>query len=555
MSAATAESLGIPATFNVATHFVDRNVAEGRGAHVAIECGGARITYDEVLRNVNRFGSALRRIGVRPEERVLLLLVDGPEFVYSFFGAIKAGAVPIPLNTLWKPADYQHVIRDSRAGVLIVSATLLAQIEKIPVVERRSLRDIYVVGSADSTHAHTGFDQWLAQGSPDLEAEPTSRDAPAFWLYSSGSTGAPKGCVHLHHDMVVCAELFGKGVLGIRPSDRCFSVAKLFFAYGLGNGLYFPFASGGTTILWPGPPTPQNVYAVLEEHRPTLFFSVPTGYAMLLAHARAELPSAVPTPSTPLRAGKSAPCDRADFDLSSVRLAVSAGEALPPSLYERFKQRFGIDIIDGIGSTEVLHMFISNRPETIRPGSSGLLVQGYEARLLDESGDATPPGEIGNLWINGDSVCAGYWNQHEKTKATIEGHWIRTGDKYTQDQDGFYWYAGRSDDMLKVGGLWVSPVEVENALVEHPSVLECGVVGHEDHDGLVKPMAFVVLQESVASSPELAQTLQQFVRERLAEYKRPRWVEFLPELPKTATGKIQRFKLRAAADSVTREPK
>jgi len=540
-TAVTAEALGIPETFNVAPYFVDRNVEEGRGAHVAIECGDARITYDDVLLNVNRFGSALRRIGVRPEERVLLLLLDGPEFVYSFFGAIKAGAVPIPLNTLWKPADYQHVIRDSRAGVLIVSATLLPQIEKIPAGERHSLRGIYVVGSAESIHTHTGFDALLAEGSADLDAEPTSRDAPAFWLYSSGSTGAPKGCVHLHHDMVVCAELFGKGVLGIRPSDRCFSVAKLFFAYGLGNGLYFPFASGGTTILWPGPPTPQHVYAVIEKHRPTLFFSVPTGYAMLLAHGVRDDGAD----------GRRADLQVRDFDLSSVRLAVSAGEALPPALYERFKQRFGVDIIDGIGSTEVLHMFISNRPGAIRPGSSGLLVEGYDARLLDESGGATPPGEIGNLWISGDSVCAGYWNQHEKTKATIEGQWIRTGDKYTQDQDGFYWYAGRSDDMLKVGGLWVSPVEVENALVGHPSVLECGVIGHEDHDGLVKPMAFVVLREGVAGSPELCHTLQQFVRERLAEYKRPRWVEFLPELPKTATGKIQRFRLREAANKST----
>jgi 4-hydroxybenzoate-CoA ligase len=523
MSIIDASSLGVPETFNVATHFVDRNIAEGRGAHVAIECGDARITYDQVLGNVNRAGSALRGLDVRPEERVLILLLDGPELVYSFFGAIKIGAVPILLNTLWKPADYQHVIRDSRAGVLIVSAELLPNIEKIPLEERRSLRHIIVAGHAESTHTHTAFDVLLARGSVELVAEPTSRDAPAFWLYSSGSTGAPKGCVHLHHDMVVCAELFGKGVLGIRPTDRCFSVAKLFFAYGLGNALYFPFSVGATTILWPGAPTPQNVYTVIERHKPTLFFSVPTGYGMLLATV-------------------------GDFDLSGVRLAVSAGEALPPTLYERFKQRFGVDVIDGIGSTEALHMFISNRPGAIRPGSSGLLVNGYDARLLDDGGEAVAAGEIGNLWISGDSVCAGYWHQHEKTKNTIEGHWIRTGDKYTRDEDVFDWDAGRSDDMLKVGGLWVSPIEVENALVAHASVLECGVVGHEDHDGLVKPMAFVVLRAGAEATPELGKELQQFVRERLAEYKRPRWVEFLPELPKTATGKIQRFRLRALAD-------
>jgi benzoate-CoA ligase len=279
---------------------------------------------------------------------------------------------------------------------------------------------------------------------------------------------------------------------------------------------------GATTILWPGAPTPQNVYAVIERHRPTLFYSVPTNYGMLLAHGGPA----------------------ADFDLSSIRIAVSAGEALPPTLYERFKQRFGVDILDGIGSTEAGHMFISNRPGGIRPGSSGLLVEGYGARLVDDEGQPVAIGEIGNLWIEGDSVCAGYWNQHEKTKSTIEGHWIRTGDKYTQDVDGFYWYSGRNDDMLKVGGLWVSPVEVENALVAHGAVLESGVVGREDHDGLLKPIAFVVLREAGAASPELAAELQQFVRERLAEYKRPRWVEFVTELPKTATGKIQRFKLR-----------
>jgi benzoate-CoA ligase family protein len=520
--AATAEALGVPDTFNVATHFVDRNVALGRGSDVAIECGAARITYAEVLQNVNRCGNALRGLGVRPEERVLLLLHDGPEFVYSFFGAIKIGAVPVPLNTLWKAADYQYVIRDSRAGVLVVSAPLLPVVESIPPAEWGSLRHIVIAGTPatdDSTHTQMQFDLLLAQGATDLEAEPTSRDAPAFWLYSSGSTGVPKGCVHLQHDMVVCAELVGKGVLGIRATDRCFSVAKLFFAYGLGNALNFPFSVGATAILWPGAPTPQNVYAVIEKHRPTLFYSVPTGYAMLLATA-------------------------GEFDLSSVRLAVSAGEALPPALYDRFKERFGVDIIDGIGSTEALHMFISNRPDAIRVGSSGLVVPGYEARLLDDTGEPTPPGAIGNLWIAGDSVCASYWNQHEKTKATIEGRWLRTGDKYTQDADGFYWYAGRTDDMLKVGGLWVSPAEVENALVAHPSVLECGVIGREDGDGLMKPMAFIVLREGVAGSAALGKELQQFVRERLADYKRPRWVEFLSELPKTATGKIQRFRLR-----------
>jgi benzoate-CoA ligase len=286
-----------------------------------------------------------------------------------------------------------------------------------------------------------------------------------------------------------------------------------------------PFSVGATTILWPGPPAPQHVYDVIERHRPTLFYSVPTGYSMLLAQERAGAGS--------------------DFDLSSVRLAVSAGEALPASLYERFKARFGVDIIDGIGSTEVLHMFISNRPDAIRPGSSGLLVPGYDARILDDDHHLVAAGEIGNLWIAGDSICAEYWNQPEKTQATIDGEWIRTGDKYTQDADGFFWYAGRSDDMLKVGGIWVSPVEVENTLVRHPAVLEAAVVGHEDGDRLVKPKAFVVLKEPAGGGAGLADELKAFVKDKIAPYKYPRWIEFVGELPKTATGKIQRFKLRA----------
>ncbi len=516
----TAESLGVPGSFNAASYFVDRHVAEGRGPSVAIECGAERVTYAELHERTNRFGSALRSsFNVRVEERVALLLLDGPAFAYAFFGAIKIGAVPIPVNTLWKAADYHYLLNDSKARVLVVSEELLPEVAKIPREDLPALEHLLVVGGR-----HAGgpseFERFLAEGTGLLDAEPVSRDAPAFWLYSSGSTGRPKGCVHLQHDMVICAELFAKGVLGITSADRCFSVAKLFFAYGLGNALYFPLAVGGTSILWPGPPTPAHVFATIEAHRPTLFFSVPTGYAMLLAQD-------------------------SNADLSSIRLAVSAGEALPPALYERFKQRFGIDILDGIGSTEALQMFISNRPGAIRPGSSGLLVPGYDARIVNDDGAPVEEGEIGNLWISGDSTCAGYWNQHEKTKDTIHGHWLRTGDKYTRDADGYFWYQGRSDDMLKVGGQWVSPVEVENALIEHPAVLECGVVGREDRDGLTKPAAYVVLRDGQSSTPELATELQHHVRQRLADYKRPRWVEFLPELPKTPTGKIQRFKLRA----------
>ncbi len=512
----------LPETFNVATHFVDRHIDEGRGAKVAIECGDQRVTFQQLLERVNRAGNALRdRLGVRREERVALLLLDTPEFTIGFFGAIKIGAVPVPVNTLWKAADYQYVFNDSRARVLIISEPLLPEFQRIPRAELPHLEHVIVAGGP-SAGART-FADLIAEASPELVAAETHKDEAAFWLYSSGSTGAPKGCVHLHHDMVVCAESYAKGVLGITESDRCFSVPKLFFAYGLGNAMYMPLAVGATSILFPGAPTPANVYAVIEAHRPTLLFSVPTGYAMLLAHRRQN---------------------GAEFDLSTVRLAVSAGEALPSALFERFKERFGVEILDGIGSTETLHMFISNRPGAIRPGASGMAVPGYEARVLDDGGQPVRRGEVGHLYIKGDSICAGYWNQHEKTKATISGQWIRTGDTYFEDEDGYFWHGGRSDDMLKVGGLWVSPTEVEHVLIQHEAVQECAVVACEDRNGLVKPYACVVLRSGVDGGDELGAELQAFVRERLAEYKRPRWVEFVQELPKTATGKIQRYQLR-----------
>jgi benzoate-CoA ligase len=515
-----APEVTVPETFNLADYLVERNLREGRGGKTAILCGDEAVTYAQVSERSSRVAGGLRRLGVAREERVMLLLLDTPAFVYSFIGALKMGAIPIPTNTLLKPQDYRYMLNDSRAAVLIVSEQLLPSIQALPRQELPYLRHIVVAGKAPE--GTQPFEQLLNEA-PDTRIEPTSADDAAFWLYSSGTTGFPKGAVHLHHDVVYTVEYYAKGILGINSSDRTLSVAKLFFAYGLGNALTFPFAVGATTILWPGPPTPPNVYAQIDRYQPTLFFSVPTNYGMLLAHRR----------------------EGADFNISSVRQAVSAGEALPKALYERFKERFGVEILDGIGSTEILHIFISNRSGQARPGSSGQLVPGYEARLLDEQGQQVPTGSIGNLLIKGDSTCAYYWNKHEKTKDTIEGHWIRTGDKYSCDEDGYFWYAGRSDDMLKVGGIWVSPVEIENTLIEHPAVREAGVVGRKDADQLEKPVAFVVLAEGQEPSEQLARELQDFVRSKIAEYKRPRWVTFVEELPKTATGKTQRFKLRA----------
>ena len=518
----------VPDAFNIADYLVDRHVREGRGARTAILCGDEAVTYGQVAERSNRVANGLRAIGLRREERVLLLLLDSPAFVYSFFATQKLGAVPIPTNTLLKSQDYRYMLNDSRARIAIVSQALLPALAAIPRQELRYLEHVIVDG--DAANGTSGFDT-LLESSPQLEIAETSKDDAAFWLYSSGTTGFPKGAVHLHHDILHTVACYAQGVLGITAGDRTFSVAKLFFAYGLGNALTFPFAVGASTILWPGPPTPPNVYAQIERFKPTLFFSVPTNYGQLLAH-RPE--------------GR-------DFDLSGVRQAVSAGEALPRALYERFKERFGVEILDGIGSTEILHIFISNRPGRVRPGSAGELVPGYEARIVDDAGRDVPDGTVGNLLIKGDSTCAYYWNKHERTKNTIEGHWIRTGDKFYRDADGFYWYAGRADDMLKVGGIWVSPVEIENTLVEHPAVLEAGVIGRRDADNLDKPMAYVVLTREYVASPELAQELQTFVRSKIAEYKRPRWIEFVQELPKTATGKTQRFKLResAASESVT----
>ena len=522
----------IPRDLNATHWFVDRHIAEGRAERLAILYEGRLLTYGDVYAGANRLGNALRRLGVDMEQRVVLLLPDSPEFVWSFWGAIKIGAVPIPTNTLLKPHDFEYILRDSRAGVVIASEPLAAAVQSVrPRVP--TVRHVVVAGTAAGGQEQISYEKLVASESAELEPAATTKDDVAFWLYTSGTTGTPKAAVHLQHDMLVCCEAFGRHVLEIGPGDRTFSIAKLFFAYGLGNALYFPFHVAASTVLYPGRPEPAKVFELIARERPTLFYAVPTAYAAMLQVPNAERL----------------------YDLTSLRLCSSAGEPLPKAIYERWLERFGIEILDGIGSTEMCHTFIANRRGGVRPGSSGTLVPGYDARVVDDDGRAVPAGEVGNLLVKGDSACACYWNQHERTLQTIQGEWVRTGDKYSRDADGYFWYAGRADDMIKASGMWVSPAEVEGALAAHAAVVEAGVVGAEDHDELVKPLAFVVLARGHPPGPALERELQAFVKERLAPYKYPRWIVFVDELPKTATGKIQRFKLRELARESLRKGK
>jgi benzoate-CoA ligase family protein len=527
----------VPDQFNAAVAFLDRNIEEGRGAKTAVDYEGNAYTYAQIVELANRIGNGLLELGIDIEQRVALLLLDSPQFAAAFFGAIKMGAVPIPMNTVLRPDDYIYLLNDSRARALLVHATLWRTIEHIRP-QLKYLRHVIVVNNtgaplsyAQDSSLHE-FDAWVEHASNSLRAAETSKDDSAFWLYSSGSTGFPKGCVHLQHDMVFCTEYYAKPILGINEDDITFSAAKLYFAYGLGNNLYFPFSVGARAVYYPGRPLPEEIFKVIARSRPTIFFGVPTLYASML----------------------SVPNAKERFDCSSLRVCVSAGEALPADILRRWQDTFNVPILDGIGSTEVLHIFISNRMGEIREGSSGKLVPGYQAMIADEDGQPVPQGDIGNLLIHGDSIAAYYWNKHEKTKDTIRGHWIHTGDKYYQDEDGYFWYCGRSDDMLKVGGQWVSPVEVENTLIAHPAVLEAAVVGVMDKDKLVKPKAFVVLKEGYTASNAMADELKDFVKGKIAPYKYPRFVEFRPELPKTATGKIQRFLLRGTGTTEPLDP-
>lgn len=511
-----------PRVYNAAYDLVDRHIAEGREAKLAFVDPSRRLTYGELSRSTNRMANLLRAFSIPREARVALLLQDTVDFPIAFFGAIKAGIVPVALNTLLTTEQYRYILDDSRAKALIVSEALLATVQPI-LAELPFLTHLIVAGGTAPSYGFA-LDDELAQQPDTCDLAQTCADEVAFWLYSSGSTGMPKGVRHVHTSMMETARLYGQAVLGVREDDVVFSAAKLFFAYGLGNGMSFPLSVGATTILLPGRPTPDAALRVIAEHRPTIFYGVPTLYAALLAHSGAG----------------------AEAAFSRVRWCVSAGEALPAEVGRNFRARFGVDILDGVGSTEMLHIYVSNRPDDIRYGTSGKPVGGYEVRLLDEAGKESGPGEIGEMLVAGSSAAEGYWNQRTKSRSTFEGRWMRTGDKYTRDADGYYTYAGRTDDMFKVSGIWVSPFEVESALISHPSVLEAAVVPATDGDGLLKPKAFVVLKEGQAGGPALSEVLQEHVKANAGPWKYPRWITYTESLPKTATGKIQRFKLREA---------
>ncbi len=509
----------VPEEFNLAAFLLDRHLAEGRAGKIAVYYEGEAITYAELAEAANRLGNALLGLGVEPENRVMICLPDCPEFLASYFGAMKIGAVPVPVSTMAVPQDYLYYLNDSRAKVLIVAQDLAPTMRGIHS-KLGYLRHFVVVGEAEA--GELNYHSLLEGASPKLAPAPTSRDDMAFWMYSSGTTGKPKGVVHLHHDMMYFMPPHCEAI-SMGEKDIVFSTSKLYFSYGRNNSLEAPFLCGAGVVLYPGRPEPEKILDVIEEYHPTLFYSVPSSYVAILTHLD--------------KAGRRC-------DLSSVRHCISAGEPLPKVIFERWQERFGLEILDTVGSTDVGAEYLSNLPGYIKPGSSGMLLPGFEARLVDEKGHEVGQGEIGTLWIMNDGTASFYWNQHEKTKESFHGEWFNTGDKFHRDSDGFYWYVGRADDIFKAGGMWVSPLEVEGVLLEHPAVNQCAVIGAPDSAGLEKPMAYVVLNEGYTASRELEGELQKYVRDKIAHYKCPRWVRFTDDLPRTATGKVQRYKLR-----------
>jgi benzoate-CoA ligase family protein len=510
----------LPLYYN-AVNILEHNLA-ARADKVALYSAERELTFRQMSNEVNQLGNTLKRLDVRLGEYVAILSLDCAEWVAAYFATLKIGAISVGMNTLSKPHEHAYILQDCRARVLIVHQALLPAIEPIRA-ELDFVKHIIVIGGGGQA-GDLDYATVIKQESADLSVAPTHREDFCSLNYSSGTTGEPKGIIHAHKDLPITAQLWAVNVFGIKESDRTFATAKLFFTFGTGGNLVFPWFVGASVILMAGPPRiAANVLDTLQRFKPTVHYNAPTGYAAILANEDFL---------------------NNKYDLSSLRICVSAGESLPASIWHAWKERTGLDIIDGIGSTEVWHIFISNKPGDIRPGSSGKPVPGYEVKIVDEEGKEVARGEVGNLLVKSETTALFYLHKSERSRKTFLGEWLFTGDKYSVDEDGYYWHAGRSDDMLKAGGIWVSPVEVESAIISHPAVLECAVVGHPDSANLIKPKAFVVLKEGQVASEELKAEIINHCKEKIAEYKRPRWIEFVPELPKTATGKIQRFKMR-----------
>jgi benzoate-CoA ligase family protein len=510
----TPNRLSFSPVFNVAVPFIDRHVHEGRGERIALRHKSGDVTYAQLAENVSRAGNALLALGLKPGERLVIAAIDDPMFFYVFWGAIKAGIVPIAVSTFLKEHEYRFLIEDSECAAFVYSSALAGEAGRLAGATP-ALRICLPLEGENSVAAR------MASASPELEPAATTPTTDCFWLYSSGSTGNPKGVVHVHRDMVVTSERYGRCVAGLTVDDVVFCASKLFFSFGFGGGMTFPLWVGATIVLQSERTTAAIALDCLESSAASVFFGVPTLYGQMV-HA--------------LESNKR--------KLPSLRRCLSAGEALPPTIFQRWKEQTGVAILDGIGSTEVLHIFVSNRIDDIRPGSSGKPVPGYEVKIVDENGDTVANGDVGTLWVKGESNARCYWNNPQKTAQTMKGEWLNTGDMYYVDADGYYVNAGRGDDMLKVGAMWCSPIEIEAKLLEHPKVREAAVIGREDDHHLVKPAAYLVLLDPAHENDATVAELQQFCKERLAGFKYPRWFHFVSELPKTATGKIQRFKLR-----------
>ncbi len=520
--------LDIPDSFNIASYLIDRHLQEGRGDKVAIYFKEKTYTYKQVAELVNRAGNFLRGLGVERENRVLICLPDCPELIVVYFGAIKIGAVPVPVNTMASVQDYIYYLNDSRAKVFITQNQIW---QKIAPYKNDIKFLVHTVLADTEDTSYSNLNRLMDAASPELEPAETSQNDMAFWLYSSGTTGTPKGVIHLHHDLPYFMTPFCQHVVGLTPDDIAFSISKLFFSYGRNNSLDSIFLVGASVVLSSEPPKPENILATLQKYKPTLFYSVPSSYAAILDYTQKQ---------------------DLNPDLSFLRHCISAGEALPPVVFKKWYDQFGLEILNGVGSSDVGAIYLANISGQVssRPNAAGKVLPGFEARLMDENNqEITTENEIGTLWVKNEGTTPGYWNKHSKTKQVICHEWFCTGDQFSKDSDGYFWYAGREDDMLKPGGIWMSPLEVENILSEHPAVKECAIIGVPDQNGLEKPLAFVVLTDKYAkiSDPSnLEIELQEHVKKYVAHYKYPRWIHFVSDLPRTVTGKIQRYRLKSS---------